>query len=331
MHIIPKGKNSVEYKIPISFYNYGENMKISTLTHTGTAGTIAETRENRQVFSNKRLILGIERMVILSEDFSKFGIHHIIHTMFGNPLINDTGLVSVCKGKPEDILSFQVEGYPSSADYITSMLESSTKFNFFSDNYKFMDLYVRTESEGRSLVLPYVELKGDKLQMTGMALFKKDKMVKKLDLAESKTLNMLRENKVKGVLKLQEDSKKYLTYYAKTKRKVRCEKKEDKYTFFIDLSLNGDIVENHLYNDIRENEETMKKFEKEMSEYVERISNNFIEEMQNNYKVDCLELGRVAAAKYGRHKDIDWDEIASNADIKVNIKVKVDKMGRGDY
>ena len=63
--------------------------------------------------------------------------------MFRNPLINDTGYLAVCKGNPEDILSFQVPDYPSSSDYITSMLESSTKFNFFSDNYKFMDLYVK--------------------------------------------------------------------------------------------------------------------------------------------------------------------------------------------
>ncbi|MCM1989955.1 Ger(x)C family spore germination protein [Oceanirhabdus seepicola] len=331
IHVIPKGKNSVEYQIPISFYNYGEDMKISTLTHTGTAGTIAETRERRQVFSNKKLILGIERIIILSEEFSEFGIDHIIHTMFRNPLINDTGLVAVCKGDPKEILSFQVPDYPSSSDYITAMLESSTKFNFFSDNYKFMDLYVRVDSEGRSLVLPYVELKGEQLQITGLALFKKDKMVNKIDLAESKTLNMLRENKVKGVLKLQENSKEYLTYYATTKRKVRCEKKGDKYTFFIDLSLNGDIAENHLYHDIRENDKTMKKFESEMNEYVQRISNNFIEKMQNDYKVDCLELGRVAAAKYGRHKEIDWDEIVSNADIEVKVNVSVDKMGRGDY
>jgi len=331
VHVIPKGENSVEYKLPISFYNYGEDMKISTLTHTGTAGTIAETRERRQVFSNKKLILGMERIVILSEAFSDFGIEHIIHTMFRNPLINDTGLVAVCKGDPTEILSFQVPDYPSSADYITTMLESATKFNFFSDNYKFMDLYVRVESEGRSLVLPYVELKGEKLQITGMALFKKDKMVNKLSLSESKTLNMLRENKVNGVLKLQENSKEYLTYYATTKRKVRCEKKDDKYTFFIDLYLNGDIAENHLYDDIRENDETMKKFEKEMSAYVERISKNFIEKMQHDYKVDCLELGRVAVAKYGRHKGIDWDQVVSNADIKLKVNVKVDKMGRGDY
>ncbi|WBW98347.1 Ger(x)C family spore germination protein [Oceanirhabdus sp. W0125-5] len=331
IHVIPKGENSVEYQIPISFYNYGEDMRISTLTHTGTAGTIAETRERRQVFSNKKLILGVERIVILSEAFSEFGIHHIIHTMFRNPLINDTGLLAVCKGNPEDVLSFQVPDYPSSSDYITSMIESSTKFNFFSDNYKFMDLYVRVDSEGRSLVLPYVELKGDKLRITGMALFKKDKMVNKISLSESKTMNMLRENKVKGVLKLQQNSKEYLTYYATTKRKVRCEKNDDKYTFFIELSLNGDIAENHLYLDIRENEETMKKFEKEMSEYAERLSYNFIDKMQTYYKVDCLELGRVAAAKYGRHKGIDWDKEVSNADIKVKVSVKVDKMGRGDY
>ena len=53
--------------------------------------------------------------------------------------------------------------------------------------------------------------------------------------------------------------------------------------------------------------------------------------MKNEYKVDCLQLGWVAAAKYGRDTGVDWDEVVSNSDIKVNVKVNVDKVGRGQY
>jgi hypothetical protein len=51
--------------------------------------------------------------------------------------------------------------------------------------------------------------------------------------------------------------------------------------------------------------------------------------MQNDYKVDLINLGQYGAAKFGRHKEKDWNETVSNADIEV--KVKVDKFGRGDY
>ncbi len=53
--------------------------------------------------------------------------------------------------------------------------------------------------------------------------------------------------------------------------------------------------------------------------------------MKYEYKIDCLELGRVAAAKYGREKNNNWDDIVCNSEIKVNVMAKIDRMGRGDY
>lgn len=331
LDIIQKGPNNIDYTIPISFYIYGHEMEISSLVQTGTARSIAETRELRQLLSDKKMILGLERIELMSEEFSRFGIEAFTKIMFKNPNINDTGLVAVCKGKPEDVLSYNIPEYASSADYIEGMLERSTAFNFFSDNYKIIDMFVRIDAEGRNVVLPYIELKNGKIEITGMALFDKYKMIRKIDIDDAKAMNLLRENKVTGMLAIQETPKEYISYYTKTKRKVRCEKKEDKYTFNIDLSLTGEILENNLFPDIRDNEETMKKFENQMSKEVEKMSYDFIEKMQKEYKYDCLELGRFAAAKYGRDTGVDWNEVVSKSDIKVNVEINVVRMGRGDY
>jgi hypothetical protein len=68
-----------------------------------------------------------------------------------------------------------------------------------------------------------------------------------------------------------------------------------------------------------------------MEEKIEKMCYNFLEKMKKDYKVDCLELGRVAAATYGRNTGVDWNEIVSNSDIKVNVKVNIDRYGRGDF
>ena len=77
--------------------------------------------------------------------------------------------------------------------------------------------------------------------------------------------------------------------------------------------------------------EVTKKFEDDMAKQVEEMCTEFLDKMKNEYKVDCLQLGWVAAAKYGRDTGVDWDEVVSNSDIKVNVKVHVDKIGRGQY
>ncbi|SHH92066.1 Ger(x)C family spore germination protein [Clostridium grantii] len=291
-----------EYSVPISYYNYGENQRIGSIINTGVSSYLTGSRESRQLITNKSMILGLERVYIFSEAYSQFGIKNLIDTEFKNSNINDTALLAVCNGKAEDILKYQVSEYPSAADYIEGMLKRSIEDNFFSNNYKMMDVFVRMEAEGRNVVLPYIEVKDKRLKITGMALFKEDKMIRKIDIAEARIMNLLREHKVKGILAVQETPKEYISFKVKTKRKVRCEKKEDKFIFYIDLLLCGNIIENELYSDIHENSETMKLFQTKMKEKVEKQCLDFITEMQKEYNVDCLALGRVAAAKYGRHQ-----------------------------
>lgn len=320
-----------KFSVSMSFYNYYEDKKICSKTYTIVGNSLSDIIEKLQLSLNKKMITGIEKAYILSEEYSKFGIKNLIDIDFKDASVNDTVLLAVCKGNVKDILTYKIPSYPNSADYIEGMIEHSKDNNFFSDNYKLIDVFVRIGAEGKNIVLPYIAIEDNDLKITGMALFKEDKMIQKIDMSETRVMNLLRENNVKGILVLQEKSKEYISYFAQTSRKVRCEKKENKYTFFINLSLNGDILENELFPDIHSNPITMRKFESELKEKVEKMSLDFINKMQNKYKVDCLDLGKVAASKYGRHTGVDWNEVVSNSKIVVNVDVKVDNMGRGDY
>ena len=167
-----------------------------------------------------------------------------------------------------------------------------------------MDVYVRVGAEGRNVVMPYIELKKDpskpekkELEITGTALFKKDKMVAKLNMDDTRIMNLLRENNVKGILKIQKDPKKFTEFYAKSKRKVKCTKTGDKYNFIINLQLTGQIVSNELFKDLIDDPKQKKKFENELASEVEDMCNTFLKKMKYDYKVDALELGKVARFK----------------------------------
>ncbi|MBU3145108.1 Ger(x)C family spore germination protein [Clostridium sp. CF012] len=341
--IVKELNGYVQYSIPISIYDFKKREKeaaMSTdekeeITEQGSsnikakASSIGETREQRQLNSSKPLIIGTEKIAILSEEAANYGIKDIINILFANAKTNDSDIFSVCKGKAEDILKVKVEGYPSSADYMGGIIRNSTDYNFLSINYSLLNIYVALDSEGENLVLPYLEIKDEKICITGMALFKGDKMDYVIPMEESKIMNMLREKKGKGILSLQEGPDKYINYDAKVKRKVKCNKTEGKYEFIIELDFKGDIINNTLYKDMKkENEST---FEELMGKKTEKMCNDFLDKMKNVYKIDCLNLGMVAAAKYGRETGVDWNKEVSNADIKVNVKVEIDKMGIGQY
>jgi hypothetical protein len=75
----------------------------------------------------------------------------------------------------------------------------------------------------------------------------------------------------------------------------------------------------------------VKEFERDIEKSTEQLCNETIGKIKNNYKVDVLDLGEVAAAKYGRGKGIDWNDVVTKSDIQVRVHAKVSDQGRGDY
>lgn len=329
--IAEDGSNGIKYVISLLINNYESKDQIQSQILTGVEQNFPENREARQKKLNKRFITGLEKNLVLSEEYSKYGIRTFIDIYFKNKQANDNIYLSVCKGKPEEIFKLEIPGYPNAGDYLEGIIDHLNDYSFAPKNYKLIDVYVRMDAEGRSLVLPYVEIRENKPEVTGMAIFKGDKMVRKLDFETSKIMNLLREDDLRGMITLQRNSSSYLTYYGKTTRKVSCEKVDDQFVFTINLSLKGEIISNTLYSDPLGDKKLKKEVENELSRYTENLCYDFIDKMQNEYNLDCLNLGFIAAAKFGRNTGVDWDEVISKSKIKVNVKTVINEGGRGDY
>ncbi|MFL0194949.1 Ger(x)C family spore germination protein [Clostridium sp. WILCCON 0269] len=323
--------SQVDHIIPMSVYLFEPKEKVESILRTGTAKTKGETRQNRQLSDDKQNILGLEKVFIISEDQAIYGLKDWTDILFRNPYLNDTAYTAVCKGKASDILGTKLRDYPSSADFIEGLIKNSVFHNFFSDGYRVMNLFLSIGSEGYNPVLPYIELTNGGIEITGMTLFNHDRMVSKISVDELRFMNIMRENNVKGILTLQKTPDKYINYYATSKRKVSCTKTGDRYKFTIDISLEGDLITDTLYKDLQKDSKKNAEFNRDMSQEVKKKCNDFISKMKNNYKVDCLQLGKFAAAKYGRHTGKDWNSIVCNSKIDVNVKVQIKKTGRGDY
>lgn len=321
--------SDLKYSIPLTVYRYKGEDKITYSNIAGVGETLGETRENRQLKMDKIFKLGTERILIIGTDSARQGIRNILNILFVNPDVNDSVATVVCKGKAIDILNYKVKGGMDSAEYVDGMIENAESFNFLSKEYNLIKAYVKVESEGECLAIPYIELDKDDIAYTGMAIFNKDKMVDVVKGDESNILNILRHRKGTGVLTLQEEEGKALDYLTKVKRKVDCYKTDGKFTFVINLNFVGDVIANNLYQNITKDNE--KEIEEKLKKHIETMSYAFIKKVKDDIKVDCLELGMQAAAKYGRDTGVDWNKVVPDSDIKVNVKVKISKIGRGQY
>ncbi|MCI1715443.1 Ger(x)C family spore germination protein [Clostridium sp.] len=329
--------NLVSYSIPLSTYIFGdtgedgENTRISSTIRKGVGKTIGETRENRQSISDKKSILGFEKVYVISESNAVYGIEPIIDVLFKNPQLNDTGYFVICKGKAEDMLSHKVKGYPSSSDFIEGLMKNEFNYSFFPKNTKITDLYTSLYVEGVNPVIPYIEICDGKIKVSGMALFKDANMVAKSNPDDSKWLNLMRNDRSFGIVSLQKSSKNYADFYADSSRKISVDRIDGKLHFTIELKLKGNTITNTYFKDLSKNVNTRELFEKEIGEIVHKNCCLVINKMKMEYKTDCIGLGQYAAAKYGRWSNTDWNKEVLDSSIDVNVKVSVENCGRGSF
>jgi len=331
MGIDKDGKGNIIYRVTSTANSYKDDSSVETLIGTGVGSTIGKTRENRQRKIGKEFFLGLTKIYLIEEEYAKYGIRALMDVNFKNPVVNENAFLVVCKGRSEEYFNYTIPGYDNSAEGISDMIENSVNYNFFKEGYMIENALLSMDAEGKNMVSPYIEIMEDGIKISGMAVFSKDKLAVILDIKDTRIMNMLRENKVKGILTIQKDSEKYANFQVESKRKITCRKIGDKYTFTIDLNLEGEITNNELYKGMSTDIEVSKKFEDDMAKQVSEMCTGFLDRMKNEYKVDLLQLGWVAASKYGRDTGVDWNEVVSNSEINVNVKVSIDKLGRGQY
>lgn len=327
--LVRKGEKELEYNTAISSYIFNKQNEVSVQIIKGNAKSFALLRENLETDNNYKYVYGHEKVILIGEEYAKNGIRDSIDKYFNHQDINDLCRVAVCKGLASDIMSRYGNEFTPASEFMDKLMKFNLEDNFFSDDSKLIDVFVRIDGEGRNVVLPYIDIEDGRITITGIAIFNKDRMVKQLDLKDARIINCLRNNESKGQFILEEGEKSYTAITGSVKRKVGCEKDDEKFKFIVNLDFHGDIVTNLIYTDMLTNENTIKEFEEEISKKTEEKLQSYIDKNKSNS--DYLELGVIAAAKFGRRKVDDWGKVIENSDVRVNVKIHVDKIGQGLY
>ena len=321
----------IKYRIPINSILYSDEKSSDSEIHTGIARTEGETREYRQLGTNKKFFLGTERVYMIEKDLARFGIGGMTNILYNDTLINDNGVSVVCEGRCEDYFNYKIKGFNSSVEFIEGLIKNSTLYDFSGEDYKLRDVFLKTGSKDKNLVLPYIMINNKGIMLMGDAIFQNDRLKLILDNDESRIMNMLRGSNTKGLINVLGEDNKAITYNAKAKKKVKCNKANGKYNFVIEVELRGDINSNTLYNNKKSDEAGERKIESKLEQVVSDECKSFVDKMQNVYKFDCLDLSKYVAAKYGLDEADKFEKNVQDASVIVNVRVKVDKFGRGFY
>ena len=313
---------TIQYIDTIETILVSPNKEIKHETVSGKANTIYTTQYENQAKYSKHWILGTEMAYVVGEERARSGIKDLMDAFMKDYLRKQTAVIVVSKEPAKDILNLNPTTTTTIAEYIYDLSDFMYIENFFPRKIILPDLLTMYYQEGRNIVLPYVKISEKNVELSGLALFKEDKLIRTTSLEEARLINLLRNKNSKGTIGVNStDTNEYFDFNCLHKLKVKVSKENDHLKYDIFVNLSGDIKLDTMHKGSLSS--NVSDVEKQVSEKVEKDLKREVEIMQNVYGVDWLDIGKYAVAKYGRTSGYGSDEAFRNAKIDVHVKTKV--------
>lgn len=311
-------------------------------TATAEGESLFEAIRNLGRFSSRRVFWAHNFVLVISEDYARRGIVDVIDFFTRNHQMRLRTWVVVTPKKASQIIVTKtgLEVIPGQSIDKLFRYNEITGEAPKSDMRRLAAAYMSNSSHPVLAKVDLIarEVSADKpeefgstpqVELSGSAIFKRDKMVGWLTPKESRGLMWFIERVDNSVVKLQCPSQ--------TKKPVSIELKQNRFKV-TPIYNQGDvrfIVELVTYADMAElgcstQEETsliLKKLEKDLAEELKSEIKSTIKKAQNDYKVDFLKLGETFENHYPAEWNQDfkqrWEEYFPTIDIQVNVKANI--------
>ncbi|XHU83031.1 Ger(x)C family spore germination protein [Peribacillus muralis] len=322
------------------------------IVYKATGKTIDSALEKISMNTSRSLDLQQEQVVLLGEELLRKGkIKDIIEYILHSTDIPSNSIIVTTKGNSaRELLEIfsPIEGI-SSLEISNTLNKLGKKVSKTAN-----DIKVDLVDDGKDIVVPYIELKGDakkggekkNLETTepthfafvGLALFKEEKLKSFMNYKDSLYLNLL-YGKSSGFIiesSCPESEEKFAYKVTNSLAKKKAyQKEEDKYIFHYDLYLKGDISQYNCHLNL-ENPETSNQIEKQVKKSINNKIHKVLEHTKE-HEMDPLGLGQIISQQdpktWNKIKG-DYPALLKNAEIKVNSHITIQNVGnyksRGD-
>jgi spore germination protein len=171
-------KGTITYPI----FNPDGTARVETLAAISHTSRFLHSKLNTK--SPKTLSMGQLRIVLFNDKFAKKGILDIVNSLYRDPNVGNRLYMAVVDGSSHELLTTKYTSAPLPAIYLMDLIEQ----NIESENVPKTNLHVFLYSyygEGIDPFLPIVNSEKNAMKLEGIALFRDDKYVGKLNHSES--------------------------------------------------------------------------------------------------------------------------------------------------
>ena len=311
----------------------GKDNKIEPELIEAEGDSIFDAIRNTMQVSGQKLYWAHMDTVVISQKVAKEGITPILDILGREPEPRLNLLLVISKAETaKEILTQKTTADPITSLSIAKMIrasESNPK-TIVSKLYKVID---DLGTEGVSVAISTVSViksaGKEALEASGVAVFKKDKLIGFLDDIESRSLLYTKDQLKGGLIYVNvetEKSKVGVTLeIIKNKTKIKPEYTDGKIVINIDVDTDAIIGEFDSTEDLL-NEKGIEKIKESAQKTIESDIQNLIKKVQNEYDSDIFGFGenvKGSMPSHWREVSSDWDSYFKTLEVKVKSKVNI--------
>jgi spore germination protein len=292
----------------------------------------AEGRTEKQILTkiNEKAALPVKlgqlRVVLFGRKLASDGLNNRIKALLRDPEIGEQLYLAVADGTAAKILTGKYgEIYPIPSMYLAKLL----KQNIETMNLPKTNLHVfsyHLDDPGSDPVLPLIRKKRDQLALEGLALFKNDRYVGKLGLADMFIFKRMVENTKSGEYEVKIPGRGITVVRQITSAKayeVRQAKTDPSVTIHVKI---GGVVVQSVDGLNFNKEKAIKLVEQTMEKEIEQKGEQLIRRFQK-LGIDPLGIGAKVRTHDRDWSPKKWKDLYPNTDVTLKVDVTIKQTG----
>ena len=328
--------------------NSGNSNQSKVTVYQSKGKTIIEAIRNASLTSPKKLYFSHLNIMIVSSALAQYGLSNFSEFILRIPEGKKQVMLLISKEPSAgDILKIltPLETYPT--QNILDGIQNSHRVNGVTAKVSYDNFISAVLDEGIDPILSGIEIigtveKGENennlktsqantdTKMTGMAVFKGDKLVGWLDEMDSKMYNILTNNLNTTILSTKCDPDHYMSIEAiKPKTNIKPVIKNNQLTLTINTNMSASLFSIDCSIDIKD-PKNIKLLETKIQKAVAKDINNLINKTNQVYQSDVIGFGQAlykATPNIWKKYKHNWDDLLKSAQIDLKVKVRLEEKG----
>ncbi|MCI0763770.1 Ger(x)C family spore germination protein [Bacillus sp. TL12] len=290
----------------------------------GVGNAVKQVKSNSSLESSQPFVSGQMRVALFTTKIAKKGLATTFDTLLRDVTIGNSLYVGLLEGNGLELLTGKYTTSANVAIYIKKMLEHSMKTGSVPTDNLYLGAF-RYYRDGQDYFIPVLKKSKDKIKITGIALFKKDKYIEKINQQDMFVFKGLLEKHRLDSHEFKSNDGYVMINNIHSKPTYIVNIKDGKPSFLIKVKMEARILE--LSKQINlDNKKNTKKIAKEVEKQLDAKAAKLIKKFKS-LDVDPLGLGAKYRQHYRPFKLEEWQKMYKDTPVTVKYKVDITNSG----